>query len=405
MSEEGHFTIERLRELQDKVNALEKKVVQLEEECSLHEKLNDASIDRILAFDENLKIIAWNKTSELITGIPSEEVIGEHLYTVFPDLKICEKTTDAISNALKGFKSFVPADKVPYEGGYYENHYIPLKENDKVTGVLNIKHDVAHRVKYEQELKSLNRALVKKNKELKQKNAEISSFTHITSHDLKEPARKIYTFSELILSKEGANLTDTGRKYFKRIQIAAQRMGMLTDDILTYSQLNAEEEQVQDVDMNHVVAIVKDNLTERIIEKDAVVTCGVLPTVKGYRTMLLQLFSHLIQNALKFQQSGNRPEVNIHAETVKATEVKELDLPGEPDYIRFTVSDNGIGFDKKYAGRIFQMFQRLHNAEDYPGTGMGLALCLKITEIHHGTITAEGTQGKGSKFQIYLPGH
>lgn len=404
MNEEGHST-ERLKELQDKITALEKKVVQLEEECTLHEKLNDASIDRILAFDENLKIVAWNKTSELITGIPSEEVIGEHIYTVFPNLKNCEKTTEAISKALKGYKSFVPADKVQYEGGFYENHYIPLKENDKISGVLNIKHDVAHRVKYEQELKSLNRALVKKNKELKQKNAEISSFTHITSHDLKEPARKIYTFSELILSKESEHLTETGRKYFKRIQIAAQRMGMLTDDILTYSQLNTEEEQVQDVDMNNVLAIVMDNLTERVVEKDAVVSIPLLPTVKGYRTMLLQLFSHLLQNALKFQQPGKRPEINIEAETVKASEVKELDVPGELNYIRFTVLDNGIGFDKKYANKIFQMFQRLHNAEDFPGTGMGLALCLKIAEIHQGTVTAESIQGKGSKFLVYLPEH
>ena len=393
---------EIVKQKDKEIATLRKQLSQMQEECSLHEKLNDASIDRILAFDSSLNIIAWNKTSELITGIPGEEVLGENLFKVFPDLQNCKETKAAIENALKGFKTFVPAGRQEQEGGYYENHYIPLKEKDQVIGVLNIKHDVAHRIKTENELKALNKALVRKNKELKQRNADLASFTHIASHDLKEPVRKIYTFAEMITNKEGANLTDVAKKYFKRIQVSAQRMGMLTDDILTYSQLNAEEQQWQDVDLNHVLALATDNLSDKVAAKDATIDASSLPAVKGYRNMLVQLFQHILSNALKFHAEGVQPHITIAAEPVDGRDIRHTDALPEVSYIRISFRDKGIGFEKKYSDKIFQMFQRLHNTETYPGTGMGLALCKKIAEMHHGFITADGTPGEGSTFSLYL---
>jgi PAS domain S-box-containing protein len=384
--------------------AMKERIRQLEEQVWLHELLNDASIDRVMAFDTNLNIIAWNKTSQVLTGLRKENILGRNILEVFPELQESKASMDAIKNALKGYKVFVPGEKGPREGGYYENHYIPLKDAaERVSGVLNIKHDVAHRVKAENELKALNKSLARKNKELKQKNAEIISFSHITSHDLKEPLRKIYLFIEMLMGKELENISEDGKKYFRKIQASVQRMGLLTDDILAYSLVLTEEQNLSNVDLNNTLASVKDVLNEYVSSSDAVIEASNLPIIQGYRNLLSQLFQNIIHNAIKFQKTGNKPLITITAENVSGSSIKHIDATPDAEYLRISFSDNGIGFDDKYSEKIFQMFQRLHNAESYGGTGIGLALCKKIAEMHQGFMTAESAPGKGSRFSLFLP--
>jgi PAS domain S-box-containing protein len=401
---EEHVLKENIFKEGEQIVALKERIRQLEEQVWLHELLNDASIDRVMAFDPELNIIAWNKTSQILTGLRKENILGRNVLDIFPELKDCKASMDAIKSALKGYKVFVPGEKGPREGGYYENHYIPLKDaENRVSGVLNIKHDVAHRVKAENELKALNKSLARKNKELKQKNAEIISFSHITSHDLKEPLRKIYLFIEMLMSKEIENLTDDGKKYFRKIQASVQRMGLLTDDILAYSQVLTEEQNLSNVDLSNTLLFVKDVLNEYISSSGAIIESESLPVIQGYRNLLSQLFQNIIHNAIKFQKTGNKPVIRIGAENVPGSSIKHIDASPDAEYLKISFADNGIGFDERYSDKIFQMFQRLHTSDNFGGTGIGLAVCKKIAELHQGFMTAESTPGKGSHFHLFLP--
>lgn len=384
---------------------LHNKVAQLEQRLALMEAMNNASIDAVLAFDTDLKIIAWNKTCEQLWDVLEEDALNTSFFTIFPTVKNSGTMTKAIGAALKGVKTFVPANKAAYAAGtYFESHFVPLKdEAGNVTGVLNIVHDVAHRVKAENELKSLNKSLARKNKELKQKNFELLSFTHITSHDLKEPLRKIYTFAEMILNKEAVFFTDAGKKYFKRIMAAVQRMNLLTDDILAYAQVNTEEKVLDQVDLNHILKFVKNNLAEKIDETGTVIKTDILPVITGYRTMLTQLFQNIIANAIKFQLPGDKPEISVRVKHIKGSEIKDADALADTEYACISFADNGIGFEPQYTERIFQMFQKLDNSERYAGTGIGLAICKKIVEMHQGFITAQSNPNGGSTFFCYLP--
>lgn len=369
----------------------------------LAEMLNDASIDRIMALDTDLRIIAWNKQSELVTGIHRDSVLGEHYFDIFPEAARHQPTRKAIEQVLQGRTVFLPSDRTGLDGGYYENHYLPLKDSqDKVAGVMNIKHDVAHRIKAENELKALNKALARKNRELKQRNEELLSFTQVTSHDLKEPLRKIYTFIEMITSREAGSLTDKGRNYFKRIQSAVQRMGMLTDDILTFAEINTENAPATDVRLDHVVMFAERMLEEEIKITQASVTYDEMPEVRGYRQLLTQLFYHVMANAIKFRQKDLPPRISISWEETGAEKINHPDALPDVSYIKVSIRDNGIGFHSTYREKIFQMFQRL-NKEGYPGTGIGLALCKKIAVMHQGFMTADSTEGEGSVFHLYLP--
>jgi PAS domain S-box-containing protein len=388
---------------QEQLDEANERIRLLSHRGHLAETMTDASIDRIIALDTDLTIIAWNKRNELITGIPKRAVLGKSYYEVFPETKKHQPTVKAIEQALNGLTVFLPADKSSPDEGYYENHFIPLKDaQEKVTGMMNIKHDVAHRIKAENELKALNKALARKNRELRQRNEELLSFTHVTSHDLKEPLRKIYTFIEMIATRENENLTDKGKNYFKRIQAAVQRMGMLTDDILTFAELNAEETELSDIDLEHMLLLVRQMLQEEIHATGAVITHSRLPAVRGYRQLISQLLYHLLANAIKFRKQDIQPAISISWEQVNGTLVKHAEALPDTEYIKLIVEDNGIGFDKAYKDKVFQMFQRLHGS-GYPGTGIGLALCKKIAAIHQGFITAQSKEQRGSTFCVYLP--
>lgn len=383
---------------------LQEQIHQLSERSQLAEMMNDASIDRVLAMDKDLNIIAWNQMCERVTGLDRQHALGRNFMEIFPAAKNCEEIKEAIEQALQGRKFFVPADKGCYEEGHYERHFVPLREDDgTLRGILVIAHDVAHRMKAEHELKALNKALARKNRELKSKHAELLTFAHVTSHDLKEPLRKIYVFIEMLMGGEADNLSAEGRTHFKRIQASVQRMGMLTDDILTFAELNRNNEHRQDVELDKICRFAIHNLGPVTEERNAQISYKELPAIKGYRTLLTQMFQHLISNAIKFQPEGGVPRLDISARQVKGSEIHHADAQADVMYTCISFADNGIGFDQKYAEKIFQMFQRLNRAETYAGTGIGLALCRKVAELHGGFITVASETDKGSTFHCYFP--
>lgn len=263
--------------------------------------------------------------------------------------------------------------------------------------------DFTYRKKNEEILLGYQNNLESKNQELLQTNAELASFSYIASHDLQEPLRKIQTFSNRILDKEGKNLSDQGKDYFKRIISASNRMQNLIAALLNYSRTNTSENFFTITDLNIILEDVKLNLKEMLEEAGAVIESSPLPVMKIIPHQFSQLFSNVLSNAVKYRKPEVKPRIKISADVVAASQVAVIQENGTENYWKISIKDNGLGFEPQYADKIFELFQRLHTRNEFEGTGIGLAICKKIIQNHHGHIEAEGEPGKGSTFHIYLP--
>ncbi|MEM9625029.1 MAG: ATP-binding protein [Pseudomonadota bacterium] len=240
------------------------------------------------------------------------------------------------------------------------------------------------------ELKDREAALARSNRELE-------AFASIASHDLQEPLRKVEAFGDRLKRKYEPALGDDGKMYIDRMQSAVVRMRALINDLLDYSRVTTKAKPFEPVDLNQIVQDVVSDLEVRIEEVGGEVVFDALPELDADSTQLRQLFQNLIANALKFHRQDERPRVVIRAETV------ELGKNDNRRCCRIEVVDNGIGFEMKYADRIFGIFQRLHSRVEFEGTGIGLATCRKIVERHHGDISVESVSGEGTTFTIELP--
>ncbi|RVT72246.1 histidine kinase [Flavobacterium sufflavum] len=242
-----------------------------------------------------------------------------------------------------------------------------------------------------------------RNKELEQNNKELMEFNHVASHDLQEPLRKIQTFISRIEDKEKDTLSESAKGYFEKIQEASNRMRILIDDLLQYSRTNRSEKAFENIDLNHVASNAISELSENIAEKKAVINFEKLHHVQGIQFQLEQLFINIISNSLKYSKTDETAIVNITSKKVKAFKVPKLKDDSKKEYVKISFKDNGLGFEQQYAEKIFQLFNRLHGKKEYPGTGVGLAICKKIVENHKGYIFAKGKPNEGAEFEIYLP--
>jgi signal transduction histidine kinase len=233
--------------------------------------------------------------------------------------------------------------------------------------------------------------------QLEASNRELQDFAYIASHDLQEPLRKIIAFSDRLSFKYRAALDETGLDYLHRVQHAARRMQVLIEDLLSLSRVTTRGQPFVTVDLDETVREVASDLETRLEETGGHLEIGPLPTVEADPLQMRQLFQNLIGNALKFHRQGVAPVVRVYQE-------QEAEDMANPAIVTIVVEDNGIGFDMKYADRIFQPFQRLHGrSSDYAGTGMGLAICRKIMDRHQGQIEAVGIPEAGAKFLVSLP--
>lgn len=374
-----------------------------EQRAMLAERINDASIDRILAIDVQSRIIVWNRMCEVITGLPRETVLGKKLEEVFPGIETVVLVMEAIQMALKGYKVFVASPQSAYMDPHAELHFVPLKdEAGQVIGVLNIVHDVAHRVKMETELKRLNRSLSQANKELKLKNEELLQFAYSTHHDLKEPLRKIHNFADLILHNDLKVLPPSTRLNLERILGAVHKTNSLIDDLHVFLEIEDAARRLANVNLNTLLPKVLKSLAP-VTPATAEIFVGNLPVVRGYPKLLSLLLRHLLDNALKFQAPRNTPQIRVRCKIVSGASIRQIDAAPEAQYARITISDNGIGFERQYSKTVFRLFQRLNNVGSYPGNGVGLAICRKIAGLHHGYLYAESKPGQGSAFHCFLP--
>ena len=273
----------------------------------------------------------------------------------------------------------------------------------KPTHMLGVDLDITELVRAEQSLKMANRSLDLRNKELQAKNDELANFSFIASHDLREPLRKIHTFSDWLLKREAEHLSDTGRNYLERMQLSVTRMDLLIEDVLILTKLNTTTQAFDLTDLNVVASNVKAEFAEMIEATNAVLDVKKLQPLTGEKTQLYQLFKNLISNGLKFQKQNAVPHLTISSEKATDNEIIELGLDAERTYHKICFRDNGIGFEKNQSEKIFQIFQRLHGRAEYDGTGIGLTICKKVMSNHGGAISVESTPGKGSVFCCFFP--
>jgi signal transduction histidine kinase len=253
-----------------------------------------------------------------------------------------------------------------------------------------IRNESALHLKAQLEIIAINELLNDRNDMLERKNRDLTSFTNIASHDLKEPLRKIQMFTNLIVDSEHTYLNSKSFEYFNKISQQSKRMQILIESVLQYAQSDEDEFGFQLTDLNEITHLAIEDLSEIIKEKNADIEVQSLPTVFCSPNQMEQLFINLIDNGIKYARPNLTPSIKINA--------TRLDETWKIDFY-----DNGIGFDETYSNKIFEIFQRLHSTDEYPGTGIGLAICKKIVENHRGRITVRSVLGEGSVFSVILP--
>lgn len=255
----------------------------------------------------------------------------------------------------------------------------------------------------EEQVKQRTRQLQESNEELSKLNNELAQFAYVASHDLQEPLRKIQTFSARIHEIEKDRLSDKGKDYFSRLQNASRRMQQLILDLLAYSRANTAERHYEWLSLEKLVGSITEQLRETIQQKNAKIQVSCLPEMRVVIYQFEQLFTNLFTNALKFTKQDTDVLITINCQILPGKQIELAGIDNTLQYHHISFSDNGIGFEPEYNESIFQVFKRLHGKDEYPGTGIGLAIVKKIVENHAGFITASGELGKGARFDIYFP--
>lgn len=409
---------------------------------------NVSSIYIILSTE--LDILYVNEALEKASMRKRKDILGRNLFEVFPDNPE-DKSADGVSNLSNSLHSVIKNKKqhtmavqkydIERPDGTYEVRYwsplnIPVLNSENeleyiihrvedVTEFVLIKNEQQNKdninidlqkkvsdmeveiIKRSREIQDLNFELEKKvkertetllrreatlekqNKKLQNQNKELEQFTYIASHDLQEPLRSLISFSELLEKEFAGKLGENGEFYINFISKSSKRMQLLVKGLLDYSRIGREKKLVE-IDCNQIMKDVLSDMIITIEESNAEITVSDLPHLKGYETEIRQLFQNLVSNALKFRKKDVAPKIKIFAQKK------------EDDWL-FSVQDNGIGIEENNKQKLFVIFKRFNNREEYEGTGIGLAHCKKIVELHGGTIWADSKFGEGSTFHFTIP--
>jgi PAS domain S-box-containing protein len=366
--------------------------------------LNSAG-EGICGVDPNGKITFVNPTAASLVGWTIADVIGRDEAEVF-SLIPGNGAGDAEAADDPTPREVVLKRR---DGSKFAAEYVrsPIRENGRVFGDVILFKDISER-------KQTEDAFAKKAAELTRSNSELEQFAFVASHDLQEPLRKIQAFGDRLKIKCESLESKDAKDYLERMQSAAARMQTLINDLLTFSRVIRSSQPFVPVDMNAITREVLGDLEVRIEKTGAKICLGQLPTVHADPTQMRQLMQNLISNALKFQPAKSTPVVKIEGRIIDSPQAVWSAKPAAagqtatatmaPAHVcELTIQDNGIGFDEKYVDKIFAVFQRLHGRTEYEGTGVGLAVCRRITDRHGGTIVAKSKPGEGATFIVTLP--
>ena len=285
---------------------------------------------------------------------------------------------------------------------YSKNQQLMLQEKKLLAANEFLQKEIEERKVSEERVKLLNEQLVANNESLKQMNEELDQFAYMASHDLQEPLRKIQVFSDKILRNN--NFDPDSEKYFGKIINSSKRMQHLINNLLDFSRHTVSSNDFKKTPLNELVKNVLTEMEVEIEKSNARINYENLPVVSAVPGLMQQLFYNLFSNAIKFRKPSVDLVIDVKAETMSPVDLsKFIKYSQGKNYYKITVQDNGIGFDDKYAEDIFRVFKRLHNYQEFEGTGVGLSICKKIVEKHNGFIKAESKLDTGSTFIIGLP--
>jgi len=379
----------QLAELADKLQKSEQQ----------YKSLTDSLPIMILSLDENGRITYANKWVADYTGLSVEElnssrwadvIYADDFSGVWDSWQEHIAQKQMVTRPERRYKH-APTGEYRWHTGISTPVY---NDNGDISGWNTFMVDI-HAQKIIEEtlkdnvaLKATQAELEEKIRQLNHSNQQLEQFAYVASHDLQEPLRKIALYSDYLSRKHSAALPAEAAQYFQNLIDASQRMKALIQDILAYSTLR--KVAFEPVDLNDVATESLRDLEVSIVEKSAKIVIDKLPVVEGNTRQLKQLFENLLSNSLKYSLPQAQPEIAVKA-TVTDNKVE------------LCFSDNGIGFEEAYIDKMFNIFQRLHTRDKFSGTGIGLAICKKIVELHKGNIKARSTLGNGATFTITLP--
>lgn len=368
---------------------------------SLTNALFESATEGIILSNPLGEIIKINPSAERMFRYEHDELLGQKVEILVPKRVVGKhEGYRADFNAHPKARSMgmgmdlyaVRKDKTEFPVEISLSYFQRNNENYVISFII----DITHRKKAEDEILSAKTHLELYAEQLKLSNKELEQFAYVASHDLQEPLRKIQAFGDRIKSKEGNALTETGKDYLDRMLNAASRMQNLINALLSFSRVSSQAKPFKKIDLAQVMKDILYDLEIAIENSHAEIQVAPLPWIEADETQMWQLFQNLISNALKFHKEGAAPKLSISCEEISC-------LPGSKrKCVQIIIVDNGIGFDEKYAEKIFNIFQRLESA-NYKGTGVGLAICKKIVQRHGGEIVAKSVPGHGSEFIVTLP--
>lgn len=374
-SKEYEFEISELKKAEEALRASEQKF----------RAIIESALDAIVIVDNKGKIVLINNKTEKLFGYNKEELIGNTIEILIPNRFREKHISQRETYFHKPFKREMGTGLDLYckrkDGTEFsaEISLNPLQTNEGIW-VSSVIRDITERKKVEIKL---NEYTI----ELEKKNEEIEQFAFIVSHDLQEPLRTVSNYINLFEKQCKNKLDKNSDKYLDYITEGIKRMQLLISDLLQYSRIG-NEKSITEIDCNKVLVEVLKDMAASIKESNAEIKSEQLPTIKGYPD-LKSLFQNLISNAIKFRKKNTQLIINI---AVQSKDEEWL----------FAIKDNGIGIDNVYYGKLFKAFQRLHSQQEYPGTGIGLAQCKKIIELHGGKIWVESEPSVGSIFYFTI---
>lgn len=344
--------------------------------------------------DEQLRFRYVNAPFERVLKVDKAWVIGKTDY----DLLAPEQVPSIQANdqrVLDTGENITVIEHAPQEDGtlnYVLAYKFPVALQDGEKAVAGVAIDITDRVLAEEKLKKLNKALEERaearGRQVRATEAELAKLAYSIAHDLRAPLRHISAYTDMVLEEEGDRLSEEGRQSMKNVLFSAERMGTLIDELLRYARSDRQELTYAPVNLNELV----NEVIALIAPQDLAIDWQVatLPTISADRPMVQQVFQNVLENAVKFSRKQAKPRIEIGWEQ-------------DADHFTIFVKDNGVGFNPAYQAKLFRLFQRLHSAKEFEGTGMGLANVQRIIERHGGTVRAVGEQSKGATFFLSLP--
>ncbi|MBX7148482.1 PAS domain S-box protein [bacterium] len=346
--------------------------------------------DAFIAIDPNGLVREWNRQAEKIFGWKKEEALGHKLSSIVIPPEFRKQLESDIKALFSDGKDPILKRQIEVTAIHRSGYLFPAEMSISVLRYGNtysfnaFVRDITERKKAAEEIKE-------RAEKLARSNAELEQFAYVASHDLQEPLRMVASYTQLIKKRYAEKLDKEAIEFIDFAIDGVTRMQQLIKDLLEYSRVGRKDIQLQNVSLKDTVDIAVQNL--KLAIQDAKATIKIdeeLPVVEGDSVQLVQLFQNLIANAVKFAKKGEPCVVEIGSEK-------------GPNTVAVYVKDNGIGIDSQYYEKIFTIFQRLHTRAEYSGTGIGLAVCKKIMERHHGKITVESEPQKGSTFYLFFP--